>query len=355
MDSADLGLLWQERVREHHSRHLPLHIEGGHSKAFYGLNTTATTVLNTQAHCGILNYEPSELVITARAGTPLSEIESTLAAQQQMLAFEPPHFAATATLGGCIATGLSGPRRPYTGSVRDFVLGATVINGKGERLHFGGEVMKNVAGYDVARLLCGSMGTLGVILDASLKVLPLPEVEQTQVFELTSAAALTKMQMLAQQSLPLSASCYTGQQLYLRLSGTARAVEHAQQHLGGEKLPHTSPFWQKLKEQTLAFFTTGQPLWRIAVPPAAPDLPINGTQLIDWGGAQRWLHTDASADMIFNTAQRSGGHATLFRHGQRDADVFQPLQGKLKELHINTKLAFDPNGILNRGRMYSYY
>lgn len=355
MDSADLGLIWQERVREHHSRHLPLHIAGGNSKAFYGLNTTTTTVLNTQAHRGILNYEPSELVITARAGTPLTEIEATLTAQRQMLAFEPPHFAATATIGGCVATGISGPRRPYTGSVRDFVLGVTAINGKGEQLHFGGEVMKNVAGYDVARLYCGSMGTLGVILDVSLKVLPLPEVEQTQVFELSSAAALTKMQTLAQQSLPLSASCYSGQQLYLRISGTARAVEHAHHQLGGETLPDTSLFWQKLKEQTLSFFTTKQPLWRIAVPPAAPDLPINGAQLIDWGGAQRWLHTDAPAETIFTLAQRSGGHATLFRGGNRDSDVFQPLQGKLKELHINTKLAFDPNGILNRGRMYSYY
>jgi glycolate oxidase FAD binding subunit len=355
MNPSDHSMAWQERIRAHHAQRLPLQIVGGNTKSFYGLNSAAPNALTTQDHRGIVHYEPSELVITARAGTPLLEIETTLAAHRQMLGFEPPHFGAAATLGGCVATGLSGPRRPYTGSVRDFVLGTTVINGKGERLHFGGEVMKNVAGYDVSRLYCGSMGTLGVILEVSLKVLPLPEIEQTQIFELTPAAALLKMQTLAQQSLPLSASCYAGQQLYVRLSGTERAVQHAQQHLGGERLPATTPFWHKLKEHTLPFFTMNQPLWRVAVPPAAPALPISGVQLIDWGGAQRWLHSDAAAETIFNTAQQLGGHATLFRGGQRNEAVFQPLHGKLKELHLNTKLAFDPQGILNRGRMYAFY
>lgn len=354
--SYDATSSWQTRIAEHHANKIPLRIVGGNTKHFYGLGQQQDSIatLTTTEHVGIIAYEPSELVLTARSGTPLQEIEATLAAQRQMLAFEPPHFGSHATLGGCIACGLSGPRRPHTGSARDFVLGVNVINGKAEALRFGGQVMKNVAGYDVARLFCGSLGTLGVILDVSLKVLPVPDVEVTLRFEHSASEALLKMRDFGQKPMPISAMCYFAGHLYLRLSGTERAVQQTQQQLGGESLYATSLFWQKLKEHTLPFFNTDKPVWRIAVPSATPPLAMNGEQLIEWGGAQRWLVSDTDANTIYDYAQRAGGHATLFRHHHRD-EVFQPLHGKLKELHINTKLAFDPHGILNRGRMYSFY
>lgn len=354
MTTTDIQLDWQQRITAHYRNEQPLHIIGGNTKSFYGRACQGET-LNTTAHQGILEYEPSELVLQARTGTPLKLIEATLAEQNQMLAFEPPHFGEQATLGGCIATGLAGPRRPYTGSVRDYVLGATVINGKGELLKFGGKVMKNVAGYDVARLYTGSLGTLGLILDVAVKVLPQPEAESTIRFELNHAQAMQRMQQLAQQPLPLSAMAYDGAQLYLRMSGTARAVQHAQTTLGGDVLAQNDSFWRQVREQTHPFFQKSLPLWRLSLPPAAPAIPLSSPQWIDWGGAQRWLFSDADAHTIYQLAESLGGHATLFRGGDRQAEVLQPLTGKLKELHLNTKLAFDPHCIFNPGRMYSYY
>jgi len=354
MTDLDQSNALQAIILDHLGRKQPLHIIGGQSKGFYGRACDAAPVAVT-AHRGITHYEPTELVITARAGTPLLEIEQTLAQQQQMLAFEPPHFGTTATLGGCVAAGLSGPRRPYAGALRDNVLGIQIINGRGENLHFGGEVMKNVAGYDVSRLVAGSMGTLGVILAASLKVLPKPELETTLCYAVSSDTALANMQQWAQQPLPLSASCFDGQHLYIRLAGSARVVAHTQQILGGDLVGNHHDLWQQLKEQTLPFFHNTSPLWRLSLPPATPPLTLSGAQLIEWGGAQRWLYSDAPAETIFATAHRLGGHASLFRHGEHRNDVFQPLHGKLKELHLNTKLAFDPHCIFNPGRMYSYY
>ena len=350
MQEHDISLVLAEQVQEHFVDKRPLSIQGGNSKKFYGHGVNAEP-LDVRAHAGIITYEPTELVLTARCGTPLVEIETALAQQGQMLGFEPPHFADSATLGGCIASGLSGPRRPYSGSARDFVLGMHIINGKGEILHFGGEVMKNVAGYDVARLMTGALGTLGIILAVSLKVLPRPQAEQSIALELEADMAIAHVNKLAGQSLPLSAACYDGRQLYLRVSGSEPAVRAATRQLGGEPVTDAAGLWQRLREHTHAFFETDKPLWRLSLAPTSPPLSIQGKQLLDWGGAQRWLVSDEPAQSIRHTAAQLGGHATLFR--ARDGiDSFHPLHGKLNELHINLKLAFDPHCILNPGRMY---
>lgn len=350
MPDRDCSTELAERVTACLENKTPLQITGGHSKSFYG-NPTQGEVISVLGHCGIVRYEPTELVLTARCGTPLALIEQTLADNQQMLAFEPPHFGPAATLGGCIATGLSGPRRPYSGAARDFVLGARLINGKGEILHFGGEVMKNVAGYDVARLLTGSLGTLGIMLEVSLKVLPKPEVEHTQTLELTEQTAIHRINELSGQAYPISAACFDGDRLYVRLSGNAAAVKAAQKQIGGETLTSTSQFWQSLREQTHAFFQSKQPLWRLSLAAAAPPLECSGKQLIEWGGAQRWLMTEAEPQRIRNELAKLGGHATLFRHSG-EVPVFHPLTGKLRELQMNIKLAFDPYCLFNRGRLY---
>lgn len=328
----------------------PMRIQAGNSKSFYG-NPVDASPLSVSEHCGIIHYEPTELVMTARCGTPLAEIEQALADNQQMLGFEPPHFTDGATLGGCIATGLSGPARPFRGAARDFVLGMRMINGKGELLHFGGEVMKNVAGYDVSRLVTGSLGTLGIILDVSLKLLPKPESEQTLCFELDEASAIRRSNELSAQAFPLSAACYDGEHLYLRLSGNQAAVSAAHKRIGGDIFENDSTFWTRVREQTHPFFQGTQPLWRLSLAPATPPLKFEGKQFIDWGGAQRWLVTQADSQLLRKQMAEHGGHATLYR-GDSDTPVFQPLSGKLNELHINLKLAFDPHCLFNPGRLY---
>lgn len=340
----------RERIADCYQQKTPLHIVAGQSKHFYG-NPVTAEAFSVSMHRGIVHYEPTELVLTARCGTPLSEIEQTLAAQNQILGFEPPHFADTATLGGCIASGLSGPARPYRGAVRDFVLGVRMINGKGEVLHFGGEVMKNVAGYDLSRLLTGSLGTLGVILDVSLKVLPKPEVEQTLCFELSERDAIQRSNELAARPYPLSGACYDGEHLYLRLSGNAAAVHAAHKQIGGDVMNNDKAFWHSLRELTHPFFQSSRPLWRLSLAAATAPLEYKGKQFIDWGGAQRWLISEEDPARIRKQASELGGHATLFRHGG-DHPVFQPLHGKLRELHINLKLAFDPHCLFNPGRLY---
>jgi glycolate oxidase FAD binding subunit len=350
MTEADISEKLQKAVREAHAQRRPLAIRAGNSKAFYGREVVAE-ILDVSAHRGIVSYEPTELVLTARAGTPLKEIEALLAQHEQLLPFEPPHFSEHATLGGCVACGLSGPRRPYAGAVRDFVLGVSLITGTGDRMHFGGEVMKNVAGYDIARLMCGALGTLGVLLEISVKVLPKPQQEMSCVRPLGRDEALTLMNEWAGQSLPLSACAYFEGQLYYRLSGTAGAATAAARNLGGEPLDNHH-WWNALKEQRLDFFQTDTPLWRISVAPDAPALDLPGEQLIDWGGAQRWLLSKADPSVIFNTAASAGGHATLFRGGDRRGPVFQTLAPPLRAIHQRLKTAFDPRGILNPGKMY---
>jgi len=335
-----------------------LQITGGGSKAFYGEplrgQAKALDVLDVTAYRGIVDYEPTELVITARAGTPLIEIESLLRENGQMLAFEPPHFADTTTLGGCVATGLSGPRRAAAGGVRDFVLGVRMLDGRGNDLQFGGRVMKNVAGYDVSRLMAGSMGTLGVMLEVSLKVLPIPVCEETLSLEVNATNAIEQMNLWAGKPLPVSATCHIDRRLFVRLSGADSAVRAAQQKLGGEAVVDGAHFWQSIREQTHDFFAPEAQFWRLSVKSTSPELPLPGQQLMEWNGALRWLHCpDAAAyDSIRQTANKAGGHATLFRGRIPGVPVFQPLNPALMRIHQRLKQQFDPAGILNPGRLY---
>ena len=347
----DISAELQAQVQAAVHKRQALQIVGGQTKAFYG-RPTQGEVLAVNRHCGILEYEPSELVITARAGTPLAAIEATLAQHQQMLSFEPPHFAPSATLGGAIACGVSGARRPFTGSARDSLLGVKMLNGQGESVKFGGVVIKNVAGFDVARLQVGALGTLGVMLEISLKVMPLPSAEHCLSFELPLAKALELMQQWGRQPWPISAACYTAGQLYLRLSGGESALAATHRQLGGEllTLAQVEQFWQGLRTQQLAFFQDPAPLWQIFVPSATAILNIPGTWLIDWGGALRWLKSTESADAIFAQAQAAGGHACRFRSA--DGGLLPPLAPALAELNSRIKTACDPWGIFNPGRLY---
>ena len=351
MQDQDLSEALREQVLAALAGGAPLSIVGGGSKTFYGRKQRGEA-LNVSAHSGIVGYEPTELVLSARAGTPLTVIEAALAEQGQMLAFEPPHFGPSATLGGTVACGLSGPRRPYAGSVRDFVLGIKLLNGKGEILSFGGKVMKNVAGFDLSRLMVGSLGTLGVILEVSLKVLPRPESEATLVFEMTAERALATVSRWSAQSWPLSAASHDGRHLYLRLSGAEAAVRASGQRLGGDPMPEGEGFWEELREHRLAFFAGGRNLWRFSLAPATPHPNLPGDWFTDWGGALRWLSSDAPAADVFEAARAAGGHATMFRSAAPGGQVFQPLPDRLKQLHLDLKRAFDPAGIFNPGRMY---
>ena len=342
-----------EALREAAEARRALCIRGGGTKDFYG-GETRGEVLDTTGCRGVVNYEPTELVITARGGTPLAEIEATLREQGQMLVFEPPHFGPEATLGGCIAAGLSGPRRPYAGAARDTVLGVHMLDGQGRDLRFGGQVMKNVAGYDISRLMAGSLGTLGVITEVSLKVLPLPVREITLHREHSQAEAIALMNEWAGRPLPISATCHAGKSLWIRLSGAEAAVRAAREKIGGEEMGDSAGFWRALREQESDFFMLPEPLWRLSVKPTTPPLNVSGQQLMEWGGALRWLKTQADAKDVRVAAAFGGGHATLFRGGDKSVGVFGPLPGAIEAIHRRLKASFDPAGILNPGRLYQW-
>ncbi|MBI0416243.1 MAG: glycolate oxidase subunit GlcE [Nitrosospira sp.] len=334
----------------------PLYIRGGGCKDFYGnyTNKQEGEILNTTVYSGIVDYDPAELVLTARAGTRLIDLETELNARNQMLAFEPPYFGSTATLGGCIASGLAGPRRASVGAARDFVLGVRMLDGKGNDLHFGGQVMKNVAGYDISRLMTGSMGTLGLLLEISLKVLPLPRVELTLRMEMKESDAIKEMNIWASKPLPISATCFYNNELTLRLSGAESAVHAASKKLGGEKVIEDSVFWESIREQTHAFFQSNAPLWRLSIKSSTPPLLSSEQQLIEWGGALRWLicNVNTTEDILRVTAETAGGHATLFRNNRQSSSVFHPLAPEMERIHRRLKKIFDPMGILNPGRTY---
>lgn len=343
---------FRDRIASATASKRALRIRGNGTKDWYG-QALAGEVLDTTGYSGIVSYDPTELVITARAGTTLREIGAALAEKKQMLAFEPPRFDGLATIGGIVASGLSGPRRQAVGAVRDFVLGSTLMDGKGEVLHFGGEVMKNVAGYDVSRLLAGSLGTLGLMLEVSLKVLPRPFAQHTLQFAMSEEEALRQLNVWGGQPLPISASCWHDGRLVVRLSGAQAAVDAAIARMGGSALDDADRFWDSLREQTHAFFADATDgLWRISVPTVAAPLQLPGAQLIEWGGAQRWLKTNADAAAIRAAAAAAGGHATLYRGGDKAVGVFQPLAPAIARIHRNLKNAFDPAGIFNPGRMY---
>ncbi len=356
-----------EQLREAGERRAKLKITGGNTKAFYG-QATEGEPLDVRPLRGISSYEPSELVLTARAGTPLAEVEAALAERGQCLPFEPPRFAAGGTVGGMVAAGLAGPTRPAVGGVRDFVLGATVLNGQAELLSFGGQVMKNVAGYDVARVFAGSLGVLGVLCEVSLKVLALPAARRTLVFELGQAAALQQLARWASQPLPIQASAWQhspqGGRLYVRLAGAKAAVQEASARLapqGGQPLDddEAAAWWRALRDQRLPFFqlsaaeqAQGLRLWRLSLPATAPALALPGVGLADWGGAQRWLRANVAPSVVHAAASQAGGHATLMRGGDGTQPVFTPPTPALWRIHQNLKRAFDPQGLFNPGRLY---
>ncbi len=366
--NTDISQQLQQQIQRAYKDTTPLRIVGGNSKAFYGCldsRLDSAEALELAEHQGVLSYEPTELVITARAGTPLQVIEKLLADNGQMLAFEPPAFADTATIGGTIACNLSGPRRAYAGAARDFLLGCKLINGRGEILSFGGEVMKNVAGYDVSRLMAGATGTLGVLLEVSLKVLPITEMESTQLFHCSSVEALDKLHAWAQTPLPISASSFHQSILRVRLSGASKAVHAAMQTIGGDNQTDAENYWLQLKEQQLDFFTDGNDLWRISLASDADISELSDKDenncLFEWGGALRWLKSDVNnesfGDSVRQTAAKFDGHASLFRANanasNHQAAKFQALTPGLHRIHKNLKQAFDPKNILNPGRLYA--
>ncbi|HMW18594.1 MAG TPA: glycolate oxidase subunit GlcE [Accumulibacter sp.] len=345
---------WQQRIRAAADAGEHLALQGSGSKAFYG-GTISGTPFEVAAYRGIVAYEPTELVVTARAGTTLSELSAVLAERGQWLPCEPPHFGPSATVGGMLACGLSGPGRAAAGAVRDFVLGVKLLTGNGEVLSFGGQVMKNVAGYDVARLIAGSLGTLALILEVSLKVLPRPLAEKSVRLAVDEREALSRLNRWGGQPLPISASAWHQGELTVRLSGAAAAVAAARERLGGETLAENeaAAFWQSLREQTHDFFNGEVPLWRLSLPSVAAPQALGAT-LIEWGGAQRWLRGGDPATYRA-AASAAGGHATLFRGDpalKAAVGVFQPLNAPLLRIHRRLKTAFDPRGVFNPGRLY---
>lgn len=353
---ADCVHDFAERIRASAAAGGSLCLRGGGSKDFYGL-PLAGELLDTRAHAGIVAYEPTELVITARCGTSLAQVEAELARNGQMFAFEPPHFGADATIGGMLAAGLSGPRRASAGAVRDFVLGVKIMDGRGDLLTFGGQVMKNVAGYDVSRLMAGSLGTLGLILEVSFKTLPAPPAEVTLLLEMPEDKAIETLNHWAGRPLPVSAVAWNDGDLAVRCSGAEAAVVAAAEKLGGSRVEpvQAERFWRGVREHTDPYFRNDKPLWRLSLPSNAPPLGLPGEQLIEWNGALRWMATDADARTIRELASRLGGHATLFRGGDKSDGVFQPLAAPLMAIHRRLKENFDPKGLFNRGRMYEEF
>ncbi|MDP3539249.1 MAG: glycolate oxidase subunit GlcE [Azonexus sp.] len=340
-------------VRAANESHTALRIRGAGSKDFYG-GMLAGDVLDVAGYRGIVAYEPTELYVTAKCGTPLVDIEAALAEKGQMLAFEPPHFSC-ATIGGCVAAGLSGPRRQQAGAVRDFVLGVKLLDGTGQILDFGGQVMKNVAGYDVSRLLAGSMGTLGVLAEVTLKVLPKPVAEKTLVFEMSEVDAIARLNQWGGQPLPISASFWHAGQLWLRLSGARAAVEAATGKLGGSAAVDGEKHWFSVREQTHPAFA-GNILWRLALPSKTSPLGLDGLRAIEWGGALRWVAGESEA--LREIAAKAGGHAVLYRAPESmrcREGAFAPLSPALLALHRRLKKTFDPKGILNPGRLYAEF
>lgn len=361
-----------ERVREAAAHHTPLRIRGGCSKDFHGGTLLHGEVLDMRAYSGIVSYEPSELVVTARAGTPLAELEAVLAAQGQCLAFEPPHFGPGTTVGGMVAAGLSGPARASIGAVRDFVLGVEIVNGRAEVLTFGGQVMKNVAGYDVSRLMAGAWGTLGVLAQVSLKVLPVAPGEATLRFACTQAEALQRLNTWGGQPLPLNASCWVQEAdganagtLYVRLRGAVAAVEAACRTLGGERQDNAAVAadWAACRDQQLPWFTAqaqqgALDLWRLSVPDTAPVLALPGgvaAPLVEWHGALRWVQAGREhAQALRAAAAQAGGSAMLFRAGSAGpvgaSPGVDPHASALGKIHARMRQAFDPAGIFNPAR-----
>ena len=357
---SDMSAEFGERIRAA-SNDKPLWIRGAGSKDFYGNaprgeSPDVLDVLDVRGHAGIVAYEPTELFITAKCGTPLAEIEAVLAERGQYLPFEPPRFGPGSTLGGAVAAGLSGPRRASGGALRDFMLGVKILDGEARELAFGGQMIKNVAGYDVSRLIAGSLGTQGLILEVSLKVLPQSAAESTLRFGMTQAEALDQLNRWAGQPLPIVASIWLEGVLTLRLAGARAAVGAAEQKLGGEKVgAGGTAFWDDVRDQRAPYFAGDVPLWRLSLPTVTPAIDLPGATLIEWGGALRWLRSEAPVPTIRAAAEKVGGSATAYRCAaalKSAGGAFAPLPEPLMNLQRRVKQAFDPRGIFNPGRMY---
>lgn len=372
--------LFREQILTAAKNKTPLSIQGGNTKSWYG-NVNGFTKLDVRPYSGILEYQPEELVITACAGTPLKEIEEALAQKNQMLAFEPPHFGEATTFGGAIAAGLAGPGRISAGNLRDFVLGARIMDGKGQNLSFGGKVMKNVAGYDVSRLLPGSLGTLSLLLEASVKVLPRPAATTTLRCQITQAGALQLVNQWAGQPLPLSASCWMGSakseqdgELTIRLAGASAAVQAAIPLMSS--MANMTPldpeiaqeFWGKLREQQLPSFLnlkSDETLYRLALPAACGPLAVTNMSddiVLEWHGQQRWFKApgdDATFESIKSLAISNGGHATRFKQGANVDPAKQRFTLLTEQAHsvaleavqARLRASFDPEGVFATRRL----
>lgn len=353
----DISHELQEQVLTACSEQQRLSISGGGSKAFMGRLVSDARPLPVSGHSGIISYQPVELVLRARAGTPLAEINAALDEHNQMLSFEPPLFDGKATIGGTLATNQSGPGRPWGGSVRDNVLGTGLINGKGEMLNFGGQVMKNVAGFDASRLQAGAMGSLGVITDVSLKVLPRPACSVTLVQEIVADEVVEYMNRRAAEPQPLNAACWLDGHLYLRLAGAESAVSATVkkwQNRGGYLLEDDAVFWQQIRDQRHTFFAGERPLWRFSVGSASEHCSLPGDWLLDWGGAQRWYRGEAEAAELQQLAENMGGQVSLYRGGDRRGEVMHPQNAVLQTLQQRLRHAFDPHGVFAGDRLYSW-
>lgn len=355
-----------DRIRASAAHGESLRITGGGTKAFLD-EAPGLAPLSTAEWRGVVAHEPTELVITARAGTPLTELEAVLAEAGQCLPFEPPHLGPGATVGGMVAAGLAGPARATAGSVRDYVLGVQLINGRAELLTFGGQVMKNVAGYDISRLMAGSRGQLGVIAEVSLKVLPVAPAEASLVFRLGQRDALEQLHRWGGQPLPLNASCWVRDDiapdhpelLFVRLRGAVAAVEAACERMlrelpGGQRIDNAQAGadWAACREQALPFFEAPAPdlgLWRLSVPQTAPVLDLPWPQLVEWQGAQRWLWAPVTeATGIRAAAATVHGHATLFRlpaAGAGGVARFDAESAAIRTISQRLRSAFDPAGV----------
>jgi glycolate oxidase FAD binding subunit len=336
---------WQSQIKASAAKGEKLVIKGSGSKSFLSPVREGAT-LDTRAHSGIVEYDPKELVIVVKCGTRIADIEKSMAEAGQMLAFEPPHFGEGATVGGMVATGISGPRRAYAGAVRDFVLGAKVIDGKGDHLSFGGKVMKNVAGFDVSRLLCGSYGTLGLVTEVAFKCLPLPKAQSTRLFEMDATQAIEAMNRWYAEADPITATTWVDGKLYVRFAGAEPAVKLAVEKRGGEALANDVDWWRDWREQHHAFFTSAKELHRVSCKSTAAPIEEVVTA-IEWGGALRWVHADeASAAKLRYQASRAGGYASVWRGGaSTHANAAQTLSDPLKDIHAKLKASFDPYNV----------
>lgn len=350
----DLSKSLQSAIQDAYAEAKSLRLIGSGSKQFYGRQPGNGAALDLSENRGIVSYEPTELVITARGGTPLIEIEEVLREKGQMLPFEPPHFDARGTIGGAIAAGLSGPRRPWGGAPRDSLLGVKLLDGQGRILDFGGQVMKNVAGYDISRLMAGALGTLGILLQVSIKVLPKPVEEHSLLFERDSQRARALFIDMMGQSIPISATYSQASQQAIRLACSRARVDRIRQQFGLEDATETEGLWQELRDQRHRFFQQKGPLWRLSTKPTA-QLELSEASLEEWSGALRWVYSDRPAEEIRTLVENQGGHAVLFRNGDRNSDIFHPLQPRIAEIQRGLKDVFDPKRIFNPGRHYPDY